>query len=68
MKEGSFIGTSNSGNFQEALSNAIATAKETLETDFIKWKLEELSGEDGGFVTVQVLSVKINAQSPTHSS
>lgn len=66
MKEGSFIGTSNNGNFQEALSIAIAIAKESLETDFIKWKLEELSGEDGGFATVQVLSVKINAQSPAH--
>lgn len=68
MKTVSFIGTSTNGNFQEALNNAIIIAKETLKTDFIKWKIEELTGEDGGFVTVNILSVKINVQNPSHSS
>lgn len=64
MKEGSFTGTSRSGNLAEALNQAIANAKASLKTDFIKWKLEKLFGEDGGGVNVQVLSVEISAKGP----
>jgi hypothetical protein len=64
MKEGSFEGMSENGLIQEALNNAIEIAKETLKTDLIKWKLEEMSGEDGGFIQKHFLSIKIHAQSP----
>jgi hypothetical protein len=66
MKEGSFVGKSDTGNFQEALQNAIAIAKKTLETDFITWEIEKIYGEDGGYVTVNILSLQIHAQGPKH--
>ena len=57
-----FEGISSTGNFQEALRVAIETAKESLSTDFIIWELVKISGEDGGFVTTQILKVAITAK------
>ena len=59
-----FEGLSEKGNFQEALFQAIQKAKEQFKTDFVTWKLNEISGEDGGFVNVTRLTVSINANPP----
>ena len=67
MSEGTFEGTSKNGDIQEALAEAIAAAKGGLSTDHVKWRLEELSGEDGGFVLVNEVTVKIHAESPSTS-
>jgi hypothetical protein len=62
MPKDIFAGVSNNGNIQEALDNAIAISKETLHTDMIKWSLESISGEDGGFIQIHKLIVTIKAQ------
>jgi flavin-binding protein dodecin len=67
MKQTTFTGTSKTGNFTEALRNAIESAKETLTTDYITWEMEGVSGEDGGFVLVQNLYVKIRVLSTNKS-
>lgn len=59
-----FEGTSNQGDFTEALQNAIAAAKEGLITDFVTWKLLDISGQNGGFTAVNDLNVSIQAQVP----
>ena len=58
-----FKGTSKNGDIQEALAIAIAAAKDGLKTDLVRWTLEEVSGEDGGFVLVTDVTVTINARS-----
>ena len=60
-----FSGTSETGDFHEALKNAIADAKEGLTTDFVKWKLEYVSGQSGGFVQEDRLTVGISAEPPS---
>lgn len=67
MSEGTFEGTSKNGDIQEALAAAIDAAKDGLRTDFVRWRLEELSGEDGGFVLVRDVTVRIHARSPSDS-
>lgn len=67
MSEGKFEGTSKNGDIQEALAEAIAAAKAGLRTDLVRWRLEELSGEDGGFVLVRDITVRIHAKSPSES-
>jgi hypothetical protein len=67
MSRGKFEGTSKSGDLQEALGIAIAAAKGGLKTDLVKWKLEEVSGENGGFVLVTDLTAKISAHTPAKS-
>jgi len=62
MSEGNFEGTSKNGDIQEALAEAISAAKSGLTTDFVRWQLEQLFGEDGGFVLVQNVTVRIHAQ------
>jgi hypothetical protein len=57
-----FEGTSNQGDFNEALQNAIAAAKDGLTTSFVTWKLLDVSGQNGGFVGVNDLTVSIEAQ------
>lgn len=64
MKEKKIEGISESGVIQEALNNAISIAKETLQTDLISWKLDEIYGEDGGVIEKHFISVKIIVQSP----
>ena len=63
MSEGSFEGRSNNNDIQEALAEATAAAKDGLRSELVRWRLEEVSGEDGGFVEVRDLTVKIHAQS-----
>lgn len=67
MSEGTFEGKSKNGDIQEALADAIAAAKTGLITDFVRWRLEQLSGEDGGFIPVRDVIVKIHARGPSES-
>ena len=60
-----FEGKSSNGDIQEALAAAIAAAKSGLTTDLVVWQLDEVSGEDGGFVGVRDVTVKIHAQVPS---
>lgn len=62
MAHGKFEGTSKNNDLKEALNNAIATAMKDLKTDFVKWKLEEMFGENGGVVLAEILTVRIHAQ------
>ena len=64
---GKFQGASDRGDFQEAVANAIAAAKNGLKTDFVRWKLVDVSGQNGGFVLVDEITVTIQAQGPGHS-
>ncbi len=59
-----FVGTSESGDFGEALAAAIAAAKEGLHSTLVLWTLRDVSGESGGFVAVNRLSVTIEARVP----
>jgi hypothetical protein len=68
MSESRFEGASKSGAIQEALANAIIAAKDGLRTDFVTWRLEELSGEDGGFAMVRNIIARIHARSPSGSN
>lgn len=56
-----FTGVSDRGDFNEALHNAIAFAKEQLFTNLVSWKLVEIAGRDGGFVGEKHLVVRIDA-------
>lgn len=57
-----FAGTSSSGDLQEALQHAIDAAKAKLNTDVIRWKLESISGANGGFSEVDTITVSIYAE------
>lgn len=59
-----FDGTSERGDLREALSRAIANAKETLTTDIIEWTLVRVHGLDGGFVLREDLTAVITAAVP----
>lgn len=63
-KGSKFEGTSNQGDFNEALQKAIAAALEGLSSTLITWRLLEVSGENGGFVGANNLTVTIEAQVP----
>lgn len=65
MSKGTFEGKSKKNDIQEALEEAIAAAKAGLITDFVRWRLEQLSGEDGGIVGVRDLIVRIHARGPS---
>ena len=62
-KGSKFEGTSNQGDFNEALQKAIAAALEGLSSTLITWRLLEVSGENGGVVGANNLTVAIEAQS-----
>ena len=64
--EGKFTGTSETGDFQEALKNAIAEAhKASGGADMIiEWKLDNVTGENGGFNPVDKLHVTIQQLGP----
>lgn len=64
MQKEIFKGTSETGDFQEALNIAITNAKESLETNFIIWDQLKLSGENGGIALVNRLTVEIHAICP----
>ena len=61
---GIFSGTSQNGNFNEALTEAIGLAKQSLTTDFVTWRLLETTGENGGFRHKNELTVTIRARGP----
>lgn len=63
MSEGNFEGKSKNGDIQEALDDAIGAAKTGLKSERVSWRLEQVSGEDGGFVPDRDLRVKIHARS-----
>ena len=58
-----YSGSSKSGNFQEALADAIQTALAAAPgADFqVRWTLKEVSGVSGGFVPLNTLTVEIEA-------
>lgn len=58
-----FTGKSQLGSLDEAIADAIRTAKETLQTDYVEWKLLGVSGKDGGYVVVQDLTAEIEITS-----
>ncbi|MEH1819155.1 MAG: hypothetical protein V7L31_08770 [Nostoc sp.] len=61
-----FQGTSEVGNFQSALNDAINQALKALSIDTsdqrIAWKLIEVSGSKGGLLGEQSINVNIEAQ------
>ena len=67
--EGKFTGTSERGNFQEALRNAINAAIEDsgVADIIIKWKLDCVTGENGGITGLDVLNVTIQTLGPETS-
>jgi hypothetical protein len=65
--QGVYEGTSRDGDLRAALADAIAAAKNDLRTDWVRWKLVEVSGENGGFAVVNDLTVCIEAQGPGES-
>ena len=68
MSEKQFKGTSQRGNIDEALVDAIQSAKLALRTDFVRWKLLEIQGENGGFILKNELTVHISASGPVNES
>jgi hypothetical protein len=63
MADNTFEGTSNSGNFQEALEMAVEKALASgVPDDRASWKLDSLSGERGTFAGINNLTVTIRAE------
>jgi hypothetical protein len=60
-KQNLFTGTSEKGDFTEAINGAIAEAKKELKADGINWKLKEIGGESPGMGLPDVLIVIIEA-------
>jgi hypothetical protein len=54
-----FTGISNAGQLREAISVAVLNAKSDLRSDYVEWKLVEVTGKYGGFAQVENLTVKI---------
>lgn len=63
MSYKTFEGTSNDGDLQEALTNAIDTALEStgVADEGVTWKLEEVKGEKGTIVGLNRITVTIQA-------
>lgn len=59
-----FSGTSNKGDFSEALRLAIQAAKDGLSTELVVWTLLVVSGENGGIRPQNDLTVEILAAAP----
>jgi hypothetical protein len=68
--EGKFTGTSECGDFHEALRNAIDAAQVASggADIIIKWRLENVGGESGGILPINRLYVTIQAQDRETSS
>ena len=60
MSAGTFEGVSKNGQFEEALTTAIAAAMKGLKTDLVRWTLKGMSGEHGGSALVHNLTVTID--------
>ena len=56
--------TSKNGDINEALLQAFEKAKDELKTDFVRWELQALTGEYGGFTIQHHVSVTIKASGP----
>ena len=56
-----FEGTSKRGNLEEALQEAIKAAQAGLHSDHVSWTLLKISGQHGGFVGANDLTVTIEA-------
>lgn len=65
MSEKKFNGKSQRGDLREAIADAIQSAKIALRTDFIRWKMIEIQGENGGYILKNELAVTISASGPT---
>lgn len=65
MSDKEFKGISTSGDFNEALSNAIQDAKEKLHADHIAWEISKISGRSGGFILENILEVTVSVAPPT---
>lgn len=59
-----FAGTSVRGDLSEAIAEAINTAKHSIPTDYVEWKLLDISGKDGGFALTQEISATIEVSVP----
>lgn len=59
-----FEGVSTSGDLAEALEDAVAKAKESLQTTLVEWKLVSLGGTHGGFVQTREIRLVISASIP----
>jgi hypothetical protein len=61
--EGKFTGTSENGDFQEALKYAIDAAQAASggADIIIKWRLDNVTGENGGLLPINKLHVTIQA-------
>lgn len=55
-----FKGESSNGDFQEALQDALKNAQGNGADKLVVWELEKVSGENGGFVGKNLLTVVIN--------
>lgn len=59
-----FSGTSENGDFTEALAIAIQAAKDGLRAELVVWEMRSVSGRNGGIVQVNELTVTIAANYP----
>jgi hypothetical protein len=60
-----FTGTSDKGDFEEALSSAVQSAMESRQgaaDAMIEWKLKSVSGVQGGFAGFRKITVTIEAK------
>lgn len=65
LTESTFEGVSDNGDIQEALRKAIDAAHESTRLVKVLWRLEEISGEHGGFVPPRNrITVKISVKAP----
>jgi hypothetical protein len=59
MTDQMFKGTSEKGDFQEALSNAVDSALSGGADKLVRWRLYEVTGEKGGLHGINSITVKI---------
>ena len=64
MFDRQFVGTSNRGDLNEAIADAIRIAKQSLQSTLVVWRLEATAGENGGFVQKNELFATISAGVP----
>lgn len=62
MKKGKFEGTSTNGSIEDAITNAIDAAKHELKSEMISWKLDTVSGENGGITPINIVIVSVKAK------
>ena len=61
-----FEGFSNSGDFSEALEDAVVKAKEALKSTLVEWRFVAASGSHGGFIQARSLRLVISASLPSN--